>query len=1178
MLVLSFGLSMTARAQASGQISGTVSDPSGAVIAHATVTLRNTETNASRTLATDSAGIYNFTNLQPGHYEFTAAPTGFAAFKQSILVEVGGIYTINAKMQVSGGGTTIEVTTDQSLQVNTSTSEMSQVVNSEQVAELPSLTRNPYDFIELSGNVSSGDASQPGPDGYQNGSGTVRGVGFDLDGGRQSGTEVLLDGVENITVFTDQVATRVPIDSVQEYRVVTNNFLPEYGRASGGVVTLVTKTGTNAFHGSIFEFNRLSATTANTESNDQANSAFLAGGGTGALPAPKGHYTRNQFGAEVAGPIIKDKLFFEGTVEFIRVRSAATEISTVPTSQLLAAASSNIQNFFSAYAGPSTAKVIGTATNLQEGGGTTPLYAALASNFPVFNEVSFTAPQDAGGGPPQNRYTVVGRVDYNLGEKTQAFFRFTDDHELDQSGYAFNSPYSQFNVAQSVIGQSYLLSGAHEFNAALSTISKLSFTRINYGADTYNTALQNVPTLFISTNAEDAAFGKFFQFPGFFDEDPAVGGLPEGGPQNSIQFNQDVNYLKGRHSLQAGAQILYIQLNYGFGAYAQALEQLGSKQAAGLQDLLTGNLYEFEVAVNPQGAVPCAKNAYTGALIQTAGCTINLPAGAPTFGRSDRYHDWAAYVQDQFKADPKLTVDYGVRYEYYGVQHDNHSNLDANFYYGPPGAGGLPAEIRSGHVLTVPNSPIGKLWNPQYGTVSPRIGFAYDIFGNGKTSFRSGYGISYERNFGNVTFNLIQNPPNYAVVVASGCQYGTVNCNTSSVPPPAIVTNSNLGPLAGASGAVPLPPASLRHVDQNIRTAQTQFWSASIDQQLAPNTVLELSYNGSRGIHLYDIKNYNVPGSGNLYLNDPIKDPISGKSALTYLNSQFKNDNNRGSNGDSYYDAMNVQFNTKNFHNTGLSLIANYTWSHSLDDLSTAFSEDNTAVGQLGYTDAFNPGLDHGNSDFDIRHRLVIAPIYNMPDFFKDKPMIFREVLGGYQLNGIFTMRTGTPFTFYDSTDNNSGYQVPRYNPVSPVTQHVFKSIPSGQFSNTNLYTLTGPTTLPLDNPGAVTNPNLMGISDFGPYPSTMTGRNVFIGPGAYNLDCSISKLFPIREGINIELRAEAYDVMNHHNLYIQQSETDAGNYYPGNPQVTASKGGIGNNGGANDERRFLQFAGKVNF
>jgi hypothetical protein len=501
---------------------------------------------------------------------------------------------------------------------------------------------------------------------------------------------------------------------------------------------------------------------------------------------------------------------------------------------------------------------------------------------------------------------------------------------------------------------------------------------------------------------------------------------------------------------------------------------------------------------------------------------------------------------------------YGVRYEYFGVQHNNNPNLDSNFYYGSGSS--IEAQVRSGKVLTVPNSPIGKLWNPQYGTVSPRVGFAYDLFGNGKTSLRAGYGISYERNFGNITFNLIQNPPNYAVVVVT--QTATTN---------PVVTNNNLGPLAGASGTIGLPPTSLRHVDQNIRTAQTQFRSLAIEQQLGNNTVLEIAYNGSRGIHLYDVKNYNIPGSGNLYLGDPIS------QGLTSANPQYKNDNNRGSNGDSYYDGVNVQLNAKNVHHSGLSVIANYTYSHAVDDLSTAFSEDSAGNFELGYTNAFNPGLDRGNSDFDIRHRFVIAPIYRVPTF-RDQPMLVKEILGGYEMTGIFTMRTGTPFTIYDSTNNNSGYQVVRYNPATPVKNKVFKSIPSGAADTDNSYNLTSGSgaTLPVDVPFG--NPALEGISDLGPYPSTMTGRNIFTGPGAYNLDCSISKLFPIHEGLNLELRAEAFDVTNHHNLYIQESQTDANNYNPGPPQLFASKGGIGNNGGANDERRFLQFAGKINF
>ena len=226
-------------------------------------------------------------------------------------------------------------------------------------------------------------------------------------------------------------------------------------------------------------------------------------------------------------------------------------------------------------------------------------------------------------------------------------------------------------------------------------------------------------------------------------------------------------------------------------------------------------------------------------------------------------------------------------------------------------------------------------------------------------------------------------------------------------------------------------------LDQNIRTAQTQFHSFSIDQQIARGTVVSLSYNGARGIHLYDIKNYNIPGSGNVYLGDPIKDPVSGNSALTYVNPKFSNDNNRGSNGDSYYNAINAQLSSSDIHHTGISIVANYTFGHALDDLSTTFSETSAGNFSLGYTNPYNPALDHGNSDFDIRHRFVIAPNYTTPYFNKDKGSYLGRLLGGYQINGIYSVRTGTPFTMYDSTNNNSGYSVPRYNPITPVTNYV---------------------------------------------------------------------------------------------------------------------------------------------
>jgi Carboxypeptidase regulatory-like domain len=1139
-------------AQETGQVTGTVTDSTGAGISGIVVTATNIGTNASRTTKTTNTGSYVLVGLTPATYKIsTAAINGFSPYETQAEVTVGGRLTLDIKLSIGSANAVVDVSAEGGGLVNTTTQELSQVVDRTQVEQLPSLTRNPYDFVELSGNISGGDMTAQGKS--QNSD--LRGVGYNINGQRSTGTEILLDGVENIAVFGDGVGIVVPIDAVQEFSVITSNFQPEYGRASGGIVNVTTRAGSNNFHGTLWEFNRLSAYTSNTETND-------------ANGIPKGIYTRNQFGGAVGGPILKDKLFFFASTEFTRVRSAANNVAAVPTAQFLANTAPNVQAFFNAYGTGASTKYVSTSTNQQMGtasnvapSATNPLglyYPNLPASLPVLGVLGFQAPADAGGGIPQNTYNITGRVDYNLGQKTQAFFRYVDYNEADQIGGVFASPYSQYNVGGTVKNQAYLLSVAHEFNPVLSSITKLSFSRFDT-SNTYNTALQNVPTLFAAANAVDPVSAAPINLPGFYNSNPANGGLPYGGPQNTVQINEDLNVVKGKHTTQFGGQILYIQDNNAYGAYAQADEQLGNSPTQGLQNLETGNLFQFSAAVDPHGALPCVANQYTGAFTQTPACSINLPASSPSFARSERFHDWAAYAQDAWKVTPKATINYGVRYEYFGVQHNNNGNLDSNFFFGGNGTV-TPENIRTGQVKTSPNSPVGGLWAPQYGTVSPRIGFAYDVFGNGKTSIRGGYGISYERNFGNVTFNLIQNPPNYAVVVVSA----------ASNP---VVTNSNFGPLGAENGNVALPPTSLRNVSQNIRTAQTQFWSGAIEQELARNTILELEYVGSRGIHLYDIKNYNGIGSGNALLGDPTLDPHgSGDSALTRLNPQYSNINNRGSNGDSYYDGLNVKFESKNLYHSGLSFVANYTLAHETDDLSTTFSETNNAF-SLGYTDPFNPSLDHGSGDIDIRQRFVFAPIYKTPTISSSR--ILNEVAGGWQVTGIYTVRTGTPFSYFDYTNNASGYNVARYTPANgPLTQHTFKSIPKGSASGPNVYTIGN-----LPDANSFGNPALLGASDWGPFPAAMTARNSFRGPGAWNVDASVGKTFPIHEQVNLEFRAEGFNVLNHHNLY----QLMADNYVdgtsgldPGPFPILAQKGGVA--GGVNDERRFGQFALKINF
>lgn len=1149
------GLCAGALAQETGQIAGTVTDTMGAVVAGVAVTATNVGTSASRSVMTTDMGSYVFPGLTPGVYTISVpASGGLGAFSGRAEVTVGGRLTMDVKLIPAGSMETVTVQGEGGVAVNTQNQEVSQVVGSQQVSQLPSLSRNPYDFVSIAGNISSGDkvtaSGATNTTGDQNT--TTRGVGYSLNGQRSTGTQILLDGVENNDTFlTGPALIQIPIDSVQEYRVITSNFGPEYGRASGGVVNVVTKTGTNQFHGGAWAFNRLSAYTSNTVTNAQAG-------------IPKGNYTRNQFGFDIGGPIAKDKLFFFQSTEWIRVRGAASNQSLIPTPQFLALSAANTQAFFTAFGTP--APVYSSTLSKADvvAGGVTPTpggaFDALPDSTPVFGVVPFQAPANAGGGNPQNTYYLIGRVDYNLSDKTQMFGRFALYDEIDEKGGLFSSPYSQYNVGQAIKGQTYLYGLTHVFNPSFVSNTKLSFTR-NSTDDTYDTTLGETPVLYFKSGTVFA--GIQAQLPGFFSINEGTGGLPAAGPQNTSQINQDFSFTKGHHSISAGMQLFYIQNNIAFAAYAQAVQGLGSSLPGSLDAFLGGQLALFKAAVNPQGAFPCFRDYTTGNLALTPDCSISLPASHPSFTRSNRYKEWAVYAQDSYKLTPKFVANYGLRYDHLGVLRDNNPNLQANFFPGPGSS--VPAQIRSGQVLTTPNSPNGRPWNPQHGTFSPRVGFAYDVKGDGKTSLRGGYGISYERNFGNVTFNIIQNPPNYAVL--------TIN-NT-------LVTTSNLGPLAGAFGTEPLPPSSLRAVDPGIRVASTQFYSLTLERQIANGAMVSIGYVGSRGIHLYDIKNYNQQGAGNVYLGDPITPATAAANGYSRSNNQYSDINDRGSNGDSHYDGMNIGLQMNDVHRTGLSLTANYTYAHSLDDISSTFSESNSAsngIGNLGYLNPFNPGLDYGASDFDTRHRFVLAPIYQTPWFKGNKSMKGR-LLGGYLVTGIYTVRTGTPFTYSDSTNSlnaGAGSGIPRYLPSAPITNKRFNKIVSQ--SGSNVYN-TG--TLPAAAPYPASSLPYGGISDYGPYPAGMSHRNAFYGPGAWNIDLAASKNVPITERVSLEFRAEGFDIFNHHNLYGLNSNNDVANfgYDPTlqTPQVIqARKGGV--NGGANDERRFGQFAARITF
>lgn len=1199
-----------------GSISGTVTDSTGAVIPGATVTARSVATAAERTVTSKADGSYVVVDLQPGFYDITATSGNFAPFKARAEVTVGGKVTVDAQLAVSGQTTTVEVVGQGGVAVNTQSQEISQLVDSQQMAQLPSLNRDPYDFVALSGNVSNGDQTSNG--GAPNAmvavgqSITGYGVGYSLNGQRETGTEILLDGAENVGVFSDVAGQPVPMDSIQEFGIITNNFGAEYGRSSGGIVNVDTKAGSNEIHGSAYEFNRLSAYTANTFADDAENQ------GAGAIVAPKGIYTRNQFGFTAGGPIIKDKLFVFYSQEWVRVRSDTTQTEEIPDPSFISLLPSNITSYFSTY-GTGASPVNGTVTTAGQLASLFPSdtfpsvngITPVSPTQPVFDEVNFKAPFDAGGGLPQNTYDLLGRVDYNITDKTQSFFRFARYSENDFPGSVFYSPYPQFNVGATGLDNSAILSVTHEYSSNVLSTTKASFTRYNTGSS-FDAALTQTPNLYLSSNSyseqSDTVTGNVIQLPGLENTADGSGGLPFGGPQNTFQLSHDVAWTKGRHTMHFGGEFTYIQLNIAYGAYFQADEVLGSDLGPALDSLVNAGgdmqggafaspLLTFSARVNAEGALPCATDAY-GNEIVTAACTLTPPLPAADPARSYRYKDWALYAGDSFRIKPRLTLNYALRYEHFGVQHNNHADLDSNFYDGP---GSYPENVADGGVFLTQDSPIGEFWKPRWGTLAPRVGFAYQLTGDGKTSIRGGFGISYERNFGNVTYNASFNPPASAVV-SDACSASASGVIGNSCP--YFATNNDLGPLGQPGPPAPLTPVELRDDGANIQVAQTQFWSMDVQRQLAPNTILDVSYSGAHGVHLYDLNNINLIGASQEYLGTPLittlsTDPVEqcpyvdpGATALLPAaeqlagvtvngcyqrpNSQYAAINLRGSGGISSYNALDVSLKTQDLYHTGLTLIAHYTYSHSLDDLSTTFSDD-LAQGSLGYTSFTNPKLDYGNSDFDERHRVVISPIWQTP-WYKNGSDWQRQVLGGWTVSSIFTAHTGIPFSIYDESYLINFYTIPRLTPDTPITQyHTGAAVPAGPPTCPNC--LYSALTVPEPADIGPLNPTL-GISDFGPYPANMTHRGAFRGPGAWNDDLSISKNFKLTERFGLDFRAEAFNVFNHHNYYINPDFNYIGGPGEGPETVFEQKGGLGSEalGGNHDERRFGQFSLRLTF
>ncbi len=1186
-----------------GSVTGVITDSSGAVIANATVTVISAATGAQREATTTGSGDYNIQGLPPQDYKITVTAPGFATTTTEVFnVSVGSANTVNAKLSVQASDVSVDVAANSLAGINLENAENSQVVNTTQILELPSQSRNPYDFVALSGSVSADPSA------------TSRGVGVNIGGARSASTEILLDGIENTYLFSVNVATTVPVDSVQEYRVITSNYGPEYGRASGGVVNVITKSGTNAYHGTAYEFYRPSTFVSNSYYNN-------------ANQIPQHRFDRNNFGFSVGGPLKRDKLFFFNNTEWLRVRSSNVTQFYIPTAQFIAASNANTKAFFNqfgAVSGVPTGKLL---TLGQIGGAPGYVSQAFANDratleaaqptvfndaFPVLQQVNVTVPADAGGGIPQNTYNIDGRVDFNLSQRTQMYGRYVLYNSVTPVGTGNVSPYAGYSTNTSFKAQNLVYGITETFTDHFTGQLQLGLLRVNsnnpLGANPAG------PTLFVNSGAAPLIANNAFVFPGY-SETNAGNGLPSGGPQNNIVVSPVFTLVKGRHSLTFGGQYTYIRDNHTFAIYENAQESLVSSGTAGaLANFVAGNANYFQANLNPQGKFPCTKSLTTGATPGVAGmggtppfdptCTITSPVSQPNFSRSNRYNEGAGFFNDSWKTSPRLTLNAGLRYELYGTQHNKNSALDSNFFFGTSGS--LQDRIRAGKILQVNQAapvgvqnPGGKLWNTNYKQVAPRLSFAYDLFGNGKTSLRGGYGISYERNFGNVTYNVALNPPAQLAISFTNNDVGA----------PIPISTGVLGSFSGGSGVQKaIPPGTVRAVDPHIKPAYNQFYSLGLEHQLIRSVAIGAAYTGERGIHNYSIANYNRSYYGQEYENDaPRYTAALGSPAnlndSNRLNPQYTSINVRGADGDSYYNGVNTYVRASNLLNSGITLTTNYTFSHSTDNTSSTFTDGtaNADVGGVAYFDPYNHALDHGNSDFDVRHRVSVGLVYQIPDF--GTRGFTRTAVGGWEIGSIFQASTGTPFSMYNCalpaiTACSRAFfnQAPNFSktvdsiPTGSPDNFAYINFPSayladGKSLNTAAYkTYLDPKTnyassvylngVKTATMGASDLPTA--VSGLDTFPG-MSARNAFRGPGSFSFNADVNKSIKFTERYSLQLRLEAYNVLNHANSYLNLS---GANDVSLTPYVSIYKNGapITASGQTNGSNRQLQLAGKFIF
>jgi len=1201
MLLLAFLVWTSAvSAQSTGSVRGTVADTQGAAVPGAKVSLINKGTNVSAETETGADGLFVFGYVTPSSYELTVQKSGFRTAKTAVSVEVAQVLTLTLKLELGEVTETITVS-ESALVINTSNGELAHEVSGKELHELPILNQNYYDLMKLT--PASADTGTVMGD-TRGGSAMNGGGGVSVGGARTSSVNFMLDGAENNDTFVAGVAQDVPLDAVQEFKVQTNGATAEYGR-NPVVTNVVSRSGTNALHGSLYELYRGAA--LSTEAFDDKASA-----------TPKSNFVRNQFGGSLGGRIIRDKLFYFGSIEGIRVRSSGTSRFFVPVQSFLDNAAPAVVSYMNIYGLPTsncadqalTAEQIwddtegNRAANGSSTYGATPTSGILNANTgalipgatQLFCRTAVRAPIDAGGGTSQNSWLATGRVDYQYSQGTSLFVRYAYSKTDNPVGAGSVSPYPVFDTPASNLSQNIAITFAHTFSPTLFTELRTSFNRVHPELPLgqapgsapcwqYNRSLHgNTPT------------GDVITFPGYLPASCLANGLDVGGPQNVYQQSGSLTWVKGRNTFKFGGSFFHMRHNHTLGAFEN-----GYYESPDMNSMLGGQILLFAQALDPRGHVP-------GDVYDPK---VDGPFQAPSFTRHYHYNELAGYGEDTLHLSRKLTVTAGLRWEYFGVQHSpqNERFLDANLYLNAVGA--VPPLTANKDIYQQVRDArfrrTNQFYRPDYGNFGPRLGLAYDVFGNGRTVVRGAYGIYFDRNFGNATFNAIQNPPNYSVFTGN---------STDFFPAPFTIDVNEYNMLANAAaaggGAFTLS-SSARMLDNDMRTAYSEQWNATVEHNiLGKGLIASVSYLGSNGIHLYSLNNLNQRGSCLLLLAEgsgPCSGAGPGGGSYRINRTGLTGMNRRGNEGLSRYDALAFDLKTQEIGRTGVLLFSTYTWAHSIDNESSFFG-DSLFEGNFGFgfTDPFNPRGNRADSSNDIRHRFTFSGIWDIP-FDKGQQGIAGKILGGWSITGIFSAQTGGAFSLYDGSgssqcnDSGTNFCEPIYlggslpsktaSPTGAPNTFTLYDLTNAPFMTHEDYCATHSLTTPVGSFGA--GAGIGGSFGYNAaqddyactaalinlYPQLEGARNQFRTPGIWNTDVAIGKRIKLPwEGHEVQIRADFLNLFNHANLYADPITNILGSGAGNGGAVLAHKGvpNCFNAGTCGTERRNIQLSLRYTF